>query len=165
MYLNYTRIKSNRSCQSLKGAGMWCFPSFALWQSDTCCSQMLTTLMSNLHSDFYHYYESFLFDAAFYCHRHNLRRGLTMYHISLLFTVSLSRVGHSDTWGQESDQSDVNDQPRQKDHCRPGTQASLGLRKCSSRLTRQSATVQTCVIGANKRPHGATLHRVTSLIS
>lgn len=69
-----------------------------------------------------------------------------MYHISLCFTVSLSRMGHSDARGQESDQSDVNDQPCQKDHCRPGTQASLGLRKWSSSLASEAKETLACYI-------------------
>ena len=46
-----------------------------------------------------------------------------------VIAVPFTRVGHCDTRGQESDQSDVNRQPGQEDQVGRGTKAPMDLRK------------------------------------
>ena len=48
---------------------------------------------------------------------------------SLLFTVSEPGMGHRHAGSQESDQSDADGEPEQKDHRQRGTEAPVDLRK------------------------------------
>lgn len=46
--------------------------------------------------------------------------------------VSLPGVGHGDSGGKKSDQPDADYQPSKENHCPGGSQAPMGLRKCTS---------------------------------
>ena len=58
----------------------------------------------------------------------------------VVITVPFTRVGHCDTRGQESDQSDVNRQPGQEDQVGGGTKAPMDLRKSNLHHSRLQLT-------------------------